>query len=78
MKIDLTGESEKDLRSTGEHVRVKMRFYNYRIDLPELATKVNVKTADDFKNARWFSRNELPNLNLSPPTISSLNKLGFL
>jgi 8-oxo-dGTP pyrophosphatase MutT (NUDIX family) len=78
MKVDLTGESEKNLRGTGERVHVKMRFHNYRISVPLPADKVKIKATDDLVAATWFSRQELPKLNLSPPTVSSLQKLGYL
>jgi 8-oxo-dGTP pyrophosphatase MutT (NUDIX family) len=78
MKVDLTGESEKNLRDTGERVHVKMRFHNYRISVLLPAYKVKIKTTDDLVDATWFSRQELPKLNLSPPTVSSLQKLGYL
>lgn len=78
MKVDLTGESEKILRDTGERVFVKMRFYNYRISLPQLAHKIEVQMTDDLKDGAWFSREQLPGLDLSPPTENSLRKLGYL
>jgi 8-oxo-dGTP diphosphatase len=78
MKVDLTGESEKNLRDTGERVHVKMRFHNYLISVLLPAYKVKIKTTDDLVDATWFSRQELPKLNLSPPTVSSLQKLGYL
>jgi 8-oxo-dGTP pyrophosphatase MutT (NUDIX family) len=78
MKVDLTGESEKNLRDTGERVHVKMRFHNYRISVPLPADKAKIKATDDLVDATWFSRQELPKLNLSPPTVSSLQKLGYL
>jgi hypothetical protein len=66
------------LRDTGERVHVKMRFHNYRISVLLPAYKVKIKTTDDLVDATWFSRQELPKLNLSPPTVSSLQKLGYL
>jgi len=78
MKVDLIGESEKVLRDTGEKVHVKMRFHNYKISLAQPADKIEIKMTDDLSGAAWFSRAELSKLELSPPTISSLKKLGYL
>lgn len=73
-----TGQSEKTLRDTGEHVLVNMEFYNYIVTLPNPADKIPIKADDDFVEARWFSPEELKNLTLAPPTKIRLQKLGYL
>lgn len=74
----MTGESEKTLRDTGERVHVKMTFYNFTVKLPLPADKITLQTDDDFKEPRWVPVKELPNINLSPPSITTLKKLGYL
>lgn len=74
----LTGESEKMLRDTGERVLVKMRFYNFRIDLPDVAQNITLKTEDDFTQAKWVALGDLSGLKLSPPSITTLRKMGYL
>ncbi len=74
----ITGESEKTLRETGERVLVKMTFYNFTIKLSLPADRIVIKTEDDFKGARWVSIAELPNTTLSPPSVITLQKLGYL
>jgi 8-oxo-dGTP diphosphatase len=74
----LTGQSEKNLRDTGERVLVDMTFYNYRITLPQPAEKIKIKAEDDFKEARWFSIKELSDIPLTPPSVTTLQKLGYL
>ena len=73
-----TGQSEKTLRDTGERVLVLMNFHNFVVRLPQPADEVKIITTDDFEQAQWFSRNELPDLQLSDPTIKSLKQLSYL
>ena len=79
-KIDgaLSGQSEKVLRETGEKVLVEMKFYNYKITLTEIADSGTLLHEDDFIEAEWFKIDELKSLNLSPPTATTLQKLGYL
>lgn len=74
----LSGQSEKVLRETGEKVMVEMKFYNFKVILTETANSVTLTHEDDFIEAEWFSIDELKNLKLSPPTITTLQKLGCL
>lgn len=74
----LSGQSEKTLRETGEKVLVEMKFYNYKVMLNELAHSVTLKHEDDFIEAEWFGLGELKSLKLSPPTTTTLQKLGYL
>ncbi len=79
-QIDLvfTGESVKILRGTGEHVLAKMTFYNFTIQLHKLAKEIQIKTEDDFVDAQWFPVTKLKNLPVSPPSTTTLKKLGYL
>ncbi|MGB4759591.1 MAG: NUDIX hydrolase [Candidatus Saccharimonadales bacterium] len=74
----LTGQSEKTLKDTGERVLVHMNFYNYSVKLGKPASSINVITEDDFVDARWVPIAELQTLTLSPPTVTTLQKLGYL
>lgn len=78
MLTHATGENEKTLRDTGERVFVKMDFYNYRIDLPEVASAVIVKPEDDWEEPEWFELASLKDKNLSPPTRQTLVDTGLL
>jgi 8-oxo-dGTP pyrophosphatase MutT (NUDIX family) len=78
LDLNFRGESEKNLRGTGERVRVQMNFFNFTVHLNEIAEDVGLKTEDDFINARWVPTSELATITLSPPTITTLKKLGYL
>jgi 8-oxo-dGTP pyrophosphatase MutT (NUDIX family) len=74
----MSGESEKTLRDTGEHVHVKMQFHNFVIRLSDIAAAVGVKAEDDFINVKWLSVSEFATTEFSPPTITTLRLLGYL
>ena len=72
------GEHEKTLRDTQERVFVKMKFYDFRIDLPYNAQHIEVCAEDDWINPYWFSSDEAKQQNLASPTRRTLLKIGFL
>lgn len=74
----LTGQSEKVLKETGEKVIVNMNFYNFKIILPQDSGSIKPVTEDDFSDAQWFDAKDLKNLKLSPPTVTTLTKMGLL
>lgn len=74
----LTGQSKKILRDTGEEVLVKMTFYNFRVLLPLSSAKIKLKADNDFTNAQWFPVGKLKSTKLSPPSVTTLQKLGYL
>lgn len=74
----LSGESEKILRDTQEKVLVTMNFINYLVDIPMPADQIRLVTVDDFLEPRWFRSDELYHVELSPPTKTSLYKIGFI
>lgn len=78
LDLSLTGQSEKTLRDTGERVLVDMTFYNFVIRLSQPARDVTVTAQDDFTDAQWVSREQLPTLSISPPSIKTLRHLGYL
>lgn len=73
-----SGEHEKTLRDTGERVLVKMDFFNYRIELRQSADEVDVRTEDDWNEAKWFEVGELENINMSEPTRNTLKRMGII
>jgi 8-oxo-dGTP pyrophosphatase MutT (NUDIX family) len=76
---NMTGESEKILRETGEKVLVKMNFYVYKVVLDKPANQIEV-TLDphEFDEYKWIEISELKNLKLSPPSVELFTKLGLL
>jgi nucleoside triphosphatase len=78
MDITLTGESDKTLRETGERVHVEMTFFNYTVHLAKPSAELQLVGADDFTEAGWVAVDKLAGLKLSPPTVTSLKKLGLL
>lgn len=73
-----SGMSEKTLRGTGERVVVEMQFYDFLVRLPHVAEAIVLQTHDDFIEPYWATRAELRELQLSPPTVVTLQKLGYL
>ena len=73
----ITGSSEKTLRDTDERVHVEMKFYNYLVQLDELASKIKLSEEDDFSEATWFSMQALAKEKVSAPTVETLTKLGL-
>jgi 8-oxo-dGTP pyrophosphatase MutT (NUDIX family) len=72
-----TGESEKML-PTGENVRVKMKFYRYKIILPTKAESTKIELSDDLWKYKWVKPEELKTLKLTPPSVELFKKLGYL
>jgi len=79
-KLDfvLKGESEKILRDSGEKVLVKMTFYNFLVKANQPAHSIKITETDDLREVTWHSLKDLAGLKLSPPTIESLKKIGYL
>jgi 8-oxo-dGTP pyrophosphatase MutT (NUDIX family) len=74
----LRGQSEKNLRDTGERLLVNMDFYNYKVIIDKDSSDITLKADDDFVDARWFSQPELAAVQMSPPSVETLRKLGYL
>ena len=72
------GESEKTLRESGERALVKMNFYDFNIQLNNDSRDVELKFEDDYENAKWYSAEELDDLEMGPATKATLQKLGFI
>lgn len=78
MNMELTGESEKVLRDTNERVIVNMQFYNFIIRAPKPHDRIKIVCDDDIVEARWHSIDTLTKLKLSPPTRTTLEKIGLI
>lgn len=72
------GESEKTLKVTGERVLCKMKFNNYKVTLDKNADEVHVTLNEEFASYRWSLPSELPNLRLTPPSVSLFTRLGYI
>lgn len=74
----LSGQSEKVLRDSNERVMVEMSFYNFKVSLADDSINITPTNEDDFVDARWFSIDELKSIKLSPPSITTLKKMGYI
>lgn len=74
----LTGESEKVLRETDEKVMVDMTFYNFTVHADKPSSEIAISCDDDIVEAAWHPISDLPKLNLSAPTKTTLQNLGYL
>lgn len=73
-----SGESLKTLRDTGEQVLVKMTFYDYVAKINKKASEIKVNCTDDLAVAKWFSRDDLKQINIANSTKDILGLLGYL
>ena len=78
LKKVLSGESEKVLAESSEHVLVEMTFYNFVIRIGKNASEIVVSCDDDIVEAKWFSITELAMLRMSPPTREPFQDLGYI
>ncbi len=69
---------EKTLRDTGERVYVEMNFYDYRIDLLQNASDIELRTDDDWYMPQWFTVSELSGIQTSEPVRNTLISAGVL
>lgn len=76
--IELSGSSEKTLRDTGERVMVNMTFYNFIVKADRPSVDIAIMCEDDIVDASWHPISKLSDLKLSPPTIETLQDLGYL
>lgn len=73
------GSSEKTLKDTSERVLAEMTFYDFRVILAQPADEIKF-TIDptEFEQAKWFSKAELANIQLSPTCEKLFRKIGLL
>ncbi len=75
----IVGESEKVLKETGERVLAKMKFFTYKVILPDIANEIHITLEpSEFTEYRWFELSELKTIRLAPPSVELFTKLGFL
>ena len=72
------GESEKTLRETGERVIVKMRFYDFQVQLNSESKETALRFEDDYAEAAWYTPEELTEAEMGPATKATLQKLNFI
>lgn len=82
-EIELTddtgrGATEKTLKDTGERVWCNMNFNVYSVRLKQAAGQIELKPSDDLVELRWFDLSELPNVQLTPPSVELFTRLGYL
>ena len=70
--LQSSGEHEKTLPDTGERVFVKMKFYDYRIDLTQNASEITLRTDGDWYQPQWFDLDQLADIPLSVATRNTL------
>ena len=75
---DLTGQSPKVLRETGEEVIVDMTFHDFKIVLPLNASDVQFSDDDDFTAMQWLAPDEIDRYDYSPATTERLKDIGLL
>lgn len=75
---EFTGSSQKILRDTGEKVVVEMTFHDYKVTLQQAAKDVKVTLEDDLSQAQWFTKQELLQIQLAPPTKRRLQEINFM
>jgi len=63
---------------TGERVNVKMKFINFRVDIPLPAAKIPVQPSAELPTLKWVKPDELKHHKLPPPSIEYFTKLGYL
>lgn len=78
INLQLTGESEKILRHSGEKVLVKMVFHNFLVRASKPAREIQVICEDDFVLAKWQPIRSLETLKIAEPTKTVLKKLGYI
>ncbi|HTE22233.1 MAG TPA: NUDIX hydrolase [Candidatus Limnocylindria bacterium] len=72
------GESEKKLKDTYEVVKVKMKFFVYKIDFDKNAEDIDVKPGDDIEKLSWVDSARLKDAKLTPPSVELFSRLGWL
>ncbi|MGF7229667.1 MAG: NUDIX hydrolase [Candidatus Saccharibacteria bacterium] len=72
-----SGQTEKTLKETGEHVLCNMKFNVYRVDLLVEAKDIKLQPTDDLATLEWVPINKLSDYKLTPPSISLFERLGL-
>jgi 8-oxo-dGTP pyrophosphatase MutT (NUDIX family) len=73
-----TGQSEKVLKETGEHVLCDMTFNVYKVMLDKNADKISAQLNDDLVEYHWVDIADIPKFKMTPPSVELFTKLGYL
>ncbi len=71
------GQSRKTIKDTDEEVICNMQFNVYRIDVPEHANDIKLKTSDDLVKLEWIDLKKLSEYKLTPPSQELFKRLGY-
>jgi 8-oxo-dGTP pyrophosphatase MutT (NUDIX family) len=72
------GEAEKTLHDSGEVVKVRMKFYVYKIVIDRNSEDIKVTPGDDIEKSIWADPDKLNSYKLTPPSIELFGRLGWL
>lgn len=74
-----TGQSEKNLKPSGERVMVNMKFFEYKVEMSDLnAADIKVTLSHEHSDFKWVKPEELSSMKLSPPTFGLFKELGYI
>lgn len=74
-----SGESEKNLESTGEKVLCRMRFNIYKVVIGnKKADEIKVKLGSDLGSFRWVELKDIKKEEITPPSRELFARLGFI
>ena len=73
------GTTEKTLQDTGEKVMCEMEFNYFEIHIDDRnADDIELHLNDDLVEAKWFSKEELPNVKQIPGGKEFFEKMGYV
>lgn len=73
-----SGESEKVLEGTGERVKCIMKFNVFQVDIDKKSKEISTKLKDDLVEGKWYFKEELGGIKLTPPSEKLFRKIGFI
>ena len=76
--IPSMGASEKVLPETQEKVVVHMTFHDFKIELSEISTDLEIVLNEELQEFAWFSAAELPVNEINTVTYNNIVKWGFV
>ena len=72
------GETQKTLKETGEKVWCKMEFNYFEIHIDQLAEDIQLGTNDDLVELKWFSKDELSDVEQVPGGKDFFAEAGYI
>lgn len=79
--IDNTGrgKSKKTLKDNNEKVICEMIFNVYEVKINDkIAADIKVRLDDDLVEYKWFTKEEIQSVKLTPPSVILFSKLGMI